>query len=274
MEKIDRLDWAAGLALVAQGLRIGVRTDTPELLQLATERLPPGYRPLRSPLVQRLYSLVAGGPGPSSGVRRYSLLYEGALRLARTLDLDQALEALESDMYLFIAEHARHRTFVHAGVVGWNGRAVLIPGPTHTGKSTLVAALVRAGATYLSDEYAVLDAGGLVHPFPRPLSLRPTGEEPATRIAAEALGAPVPAQPLPAGLVVATRYRPAARWRPQRLSPGRGMLGLLANAVPARRRPQAVLGTLRQVAASARFFRGVRGEAAEVVSWLLQAAAA
>ena len=274
MEKLDRLDWAGGFALVVHGLRIGVRTDTPAILQLITKRLPPGYRPSRSPLVQRLYSLVAGGPGPRSGVRRYSVLYEGALRIARTLDLDEALESLESDMHLFIAEYARRRTFVHAGVVSWNGRALLIPGRTHTGKSTLVAALVGAGATYLSDEYAVLDAGGLVHPFPRPLSLRGQGDEPATRIPAEALGRPVPTRPLPAGLVVVTRYRQGTRWRPQRLSPGRGMLCLLANAVPARRRPQAVLGTLRQVAASARFFSGARGEAAELAPWLLQAAPA
>jgi hypothetical protein len=31
-----------------------------------------------------------------------------------------------------------------------------------------VAELVRAGATYYSDEFAVLDSRGRVHPFPRP----------------------------------------------------------------------------------------------------------
>src|ERR671929_229610 len=63
----------------------------------------------------------------------------------------------------------------HAGVVGWQGRAILIPGRSFSGKSTLVAALVRAGATYYSDEFAVLDERGRVHPFPKKLSMRLEG---------------------------------------------------------------------------------------------------
>ena len=43
-------------------------------------------------------------------------------------------------------------------IVTWGrGRAIVIPGRTFSGKSTLVAELVRAGATYYSDEYAVED---------------------------------------------------------------------------------------------------------------------
>jgi len=68
----------------------------------------------------------------------------------------------------YIALWARRRVFVHAGVVAWQGRAVLIPGRTLSGKSWLVRALVRAGAEYYSDEFAVLDARGRVHPYPLP----------------------------------------------------------------------------------------------------------
>jgi hypothetical protein len=61
---------------------------------------------------------------------------------------------------------------VHSGVVAHDGRAILLPGPTHAGKSTLVAELVRLGAPYFSDEYALIDADGRVHPYPRPMLLR------------------------------------------------------------------------------------------------------
>ena len=44
---------------------------------------------------------------------------------------------------------------VHAGAVLWYGRALLFPGTTHAGKSSLVAELLRKGAVYLSDEYAL-----------------------------------------------------------------------------------------------------------------------
>ena len=55
----------------------------------------------------------------------------------------------------------------HAGVVGWRGRAIVIPGRSHAGKSTLVAELVRRGAVYYCDEFAVLHETGRVHPYRR-----------------------------------------------------------------------------------------------------------
>ena len=71
-----------------------------------------------------------------------------------------------------IAEVARNRVFVHAGVVGWKGRAIVIPGRSYSGKSTLVSELIRAGAAYYSDEYAVFDSRGRVYPFAKPLEMR------------------------------------------------------------------------------------------------------
>src|ERR687894_479249 len=50
-------------------------------------------------------------------------------------------------------------------VVARGGRALVRPGPSLSGKTTLVAALVRSGAAYLSDEFAVLDPEGRVHPY-------------------------------------------------------------------------------------------------------------
>ena len=71
-----------------------------------------------------------------------------------------------------VAQRSRQMLFVHAGVVGWRGLAIVIPGRSHTGKSTLVAELVRRGAVYYSDEFAVLDDTGRVHPYRRTLVLR------------------------------------------------------------------------------------------------------
>jgi hypothetical protein len=162
-----------------------------------------------------------------------------------------------------VAEVSPQRLFVHAGVVGWQGRAILIPGRSHSGKSTLVAALVRAGATYYSDEYAVIDRQGRVHPYPKPLSLRdgPGGE--ASRHPVESLGGKVGSKPLPIALVLVSHYRAGASGRMQCLSPGRGLLALLANTVSARRQPALALGTLRQVASQALIIKVTRGEAGD-----------
>ena len=164
-------------------------------------------------------------------------------------------------------ESAQGRLFVHAGAVGWRGRAILIPGSSHSGKTSLVAALLRAGATYYSDEYAVLDAEGRVHAYPRPLLLRRDGL-PDARIRPEEFGARVARRPLRVGLVLAARHRERGVWRPIRLTPGRAVLALLRHTPAARASPQIALSYLETVARQAMVLDGQRGEADQIVSWL------
>ena len=163
------------------------------------------------------------------------------------------MKFFESNLQLYVAEHARRRTFIHAGVVGWRGCGVVIPGRSFSGKTTLVRELVRAGATYYSDEYAVLDGRGLVHAFPKPLGIRDESSTKQTKQRAEAFGGRTGVTPLPVGLIVSSHFK----------------LALLANAVPARRDPGRTLATLRRVVLGAQVLRGIRGDAAEVAGTLL-----
>ena len=84
------------------------------------------------------------------------------------------------------------------------------------------------------------------------------------------MGARVGHRPLPVGLVVVSRYRAGARWRPRVLSPGEGALALLANTVAARRAPARAMTALHAVVARAHVVRGVRGEAQETALALLR----
>ncbi len=269
MEKIDRLGWAAGISFVAYGRRIGIRANVPDVLEHLAGVLPFGWRPASSPVVDHLYSFYVGGAGPRAAVRRFNLVYAGSARLARTLDLDQAFRILDTNLHLYVAESARRRLFMHAGVVGWRGRAIVIPGRTFTGKTSLVAALLRAGATYYSDELAVFDAQGRVHPFPEPLSIRDPSGQPRERRSAADYGSRPGEDPLPVGLVVVTRYTAGARWRPRPLSPGRAVLMLLAHTPAARWRPRFALATLPRVVSQARVLAGRRGEAEALAPALL-----
>jgi len=269
MEKIDRLGWAAGINLYTYGLRIGIRVTDPAVLHLVEERLPPGWEPGCSPFPDFLFSLKLGG-AVNARLRQYHLLYSGAKRVARTMSLDEVLDSLEGEVQLSVAEWARNRVFIHAGVVGWGGKAILIPGRSFTGKSSLTAALLRAGAIYYSDEYAVLDAHGLVHPYPRRLAIRQPNSSIPQRPEPEEFGSHAGSEPLPIGLVVMTRYQEGARWSPRPLTLGKAILELSNNAVPVQREPDTVLTTLQKALPHAKCLTGVRGEAEEMAAKLLE----
>ncbi|HEV7798240.1 MAG TPA: hypothetical protein VGO73_08800 [Pyrinomonadaceae bacterium] len=270
MKQVDSLGWAAGFSLKSYGVRIGIRSNDPAALARVCEHLPSEWESLSSSVVDRIYSILVGGKGQPARVRRLNHLYGDHLRLARSFDLDSVFETFESDLRLFVAELATHRVFVHAGVVGWKGQAIIIPGRSYSGKSTLVAALVRAGATYYSDEYAVLDARGRVHPFSKPLELREEGEFGQTKITAAELGGHSGTKPLPVGLVLMTQFKSGAQWRPRKLTAGKAVLEMLFNTVSARRSPEKALATLERVTTQAEVLKGVRGNASEVAPAVLR----
>ncbi len=193
--------------------------------------------------------------------------YEG---LQACADLELALGALEAELYFHVAEHAPDRISIHAGVAVHRGCAIVTPGPTFSGKTTLIAALVRAGALYFSDEYAFLDKDGLVHPFPRPLSVREPGRE-NTHWPVERLGGVKGTRPVPIGVVAVTQYRPDAEFEPQPRSRGRGMLALLANTLPGEDRSAQALSVTRRAVETALILEGERGEACTAAPALLRA---
>jgi len=265
--RIDRVAWTAGTCIEAHGVRLGLRTNVPSMLGRLESCLPPGWRPSRTDLVDELFSVWVD----TANDARPSRVYVGEDRRVRTRDLGHAFAVLESELRQSLAARAPRRTFVHAGVVGWRGRAIVVPGRSRSGKTTLVAELVRAGASYLSDEFAILDARGRVHPFAKPLSVRGAGgcDRHVSRPSAADLGGHTGTRPLPVGLVVLATHRAGAEWQPRTLTPGEAVLEMLAHTVPARLRPAASLVALERVAAGALVVKGDRDEARELVPRLL-----
>jgi hypothetical protein len=266
-ERMERLAWRGVARFVSHGVRIGVRSNDPELIEQLPSLLPPGSRHEPSPIVEEIFSVWVK-QGARRGERRVRL-YGGTTRLGEWRELSRALPALESALRLRVAEASPEHIFVHAGVVAWRGRAILVPGRSRSGKTTLVAELLKAGAGYLSDEFAPLDHEGRVHPFAKPLTIRTGGcDLHARRCRAEDLGGSVCQQALPVALVAFAEHRKDASWRPTTLTHGQGVLEMLAHTVPARLRPEAALETLARALARATLLRGVRGEA-EVTARLL-----
>jgi hypothetical protein len=171
---------------------------------------------------------------------------------------------------MYIAQAAHGKLFVHAGVVEWGGRAIIIPGPSFSGKTTLVAEFVRAGAGYYSDEFAVFDRFGRVHPFPKPLGIRENfGSPKQTRYLISDYGGIAGTEPISVGLVLATNYRANGKWLPSKGSEGTAALALLENTVTVRSDPERALIILAKVVKGASILQSERGEAHYVVGDVL-----
>jgi hypothetical protein len=238
----------------AFGVAAEVSYGRPELEAPVRELLPPGWSPALSSALTGRFSLTLGAAG------EYELAVDDRL-LVQHASLDLVLGALDSEIRMLIATTAPGLIFVHAGVVTLQERALLIPGASFTGKTTLVRALVEVGATYYSDEYAVLDHAGSVLPYPRRLSIRATNGTPSEQRHAHELGGTAGEVAADVSTVVITRYRAGASWQPQLLSNGAGALALLENAVPAQLRPQEALTAISRALTGARVLAGDRGEA-------------
>ena len=250
------------LTFETYGLRVRVVADRAETLARVPALLPPGWRPSSAATVDTTFSLTPDGPD------KFILAQDGRIILD-DWRLDVALVVLQRDLRMFVAVNAPELVFVHAGAVAHKGHAIVIPGKTYAGKTSLVAALVRAGAEYYSDEYAPLDEHGLVHAFAKPLSLRRGGGQADHDV--ESLGGVAGSAPVPVGMVVIARYEPGAAWQPVRLSAGEAVLALLDDTLPAQTRPAESLGALTAAIESAVVLRGERGEAAELAPLLLEA---
>jgi hypothetical protein len=262
MEKIDRLGWAAGIAFQIFGVRIGIRVGDPLVLKAILSRIPAGWTRLESAVVDRLYSIVTPLIRRHS-VRHLCVLYGDHTNLIRTERIEDLLDSFESDLDLHIAANSQDRLFIHAGAVRWKDYTILIPGRSHTGKTTLVTEFLKSGAAYYSDDFTAVDHAGRLHSYPRDLSVR-TQSNGCEKVRPEEFGA-ARAQPGLISLVLLTEYEEDARWSPRPLSRGQGMLRLLENTPSARKQPDLALAVLQMAVQSAEIHQGYRGDKQQTV---------
>ncbi len=260
LARLDRLPWAAGKSLIAFGVRIGVRASTSALLEQVFPFLPAGWKAASSLAVDRLYSLChdadASRPKPAGSY----VLYGDTRTLVKTNDPRLLIDTLEHNLNFHVAKMSPHLFFVHSGVIGWKGRAVVFPGGSFSGKSALAKEFLLLGAEYYSDEFAVFDSHGHVHAFPRRLCIRDENRR-QTMVHVSALGAKVGTRPLPMAILVMTRYKRGATFRPKITTEGEALLELLGNSLSARRYPEQALTVFEKAVRGALVLDGIRGDA-------------
>jgi HprK-related kinase A len=94
-------------------------------------------------------------------------------KLFDPVPVQRAYTLLESGLNWSVATSILAPMLIHAAVVARDNRAVIMPAPTGSGKSTLCAALSWRGWRLFSDEICVSSFGdGAILPNPRPVSLK------------------------------------------------------------------------------------------------------
>jgi hypothetical protein len=158
---------------------------------------------------------------------------------------------------------------VHAGTILWGGRALLLPGATHAGKSSLVAELLRQGAIYFSDEYALIDPDGRVHPYPRPLLLR-NGCPEQSPVLPEECNAATGNAPAPVAWILSLEYHATGTWSISPVPQSVGLVTLLRNTPHALAESPKMVGAFQRAVAGATCYAGSRSEAVHAVDQILR----
>ena len=260
------------IPLEAFGFSMRVCTNSPELMERVQSILPPGWRRIPRSSRQVRVGLLKEDNEIYS-IHRDALTDKGEIHgplcVHDAPGREYALMRLETLLSTIIATESRDFVVVHAGVVADGDRAIVIPGMSFSGKTTLVRALVQAGAVYYSDECAMLHEDGRVHPYARQLSYRPPNRD-AVELKVEHLGGVAGTEPLPIGMVILTRFRPGGEWRPRELSAGAAVLATLEHTIAARERPEQTVRVLNKAIAGAVALEGERGEADQLAGVLLE----
>ncbi|MBZ5724953.1 MAG: hypothetical protein LAP87_08150 [Acidobacteriia bacterium] len=182
--------------------------------------------------------------------------------------LTEVVSVLQEMMDEAIVQRITGSVVVHAGAVAYGGAAVLLPGSSHAGKSTLVAELLGRGCTYFSDEYALLDGEGRLHSYPRALMMRDSQGEHFPQLAAE-WNAATGRHAERVGLVMALEHAPGAAWSVRSVPQSEMVLTLLKHTPQLMADSGNMVSQLARTCAGAECYAGVRGEAADAADRIL-----
>lgn len=161
-----------GLALQTGPLHLRLRSDV-LLVQQGVRLLYADY-PVLAPerFCDHGVEIVRAG-----GLRRWLrpqvlFLHDGAPTF-EPMPADHGMPLLEWALNWAISGQAHQYLILHAAVIERGGRAVVMPAPPGSGKSTLCAGLIHRGWRLLSDELALIDLGnGRLAGPARPVSLK------------------------------------------------------------------------------------------------------
>lgn len=134
------------------------------------------------------YVQVTATPGLRRWLRPQVQFFADGVTPFTPLPRAQALPMMEWGLNWCVTAYSHHLLVLHAACVARDDRAVILPAPPGSGKSTLCAALVNRGWRLLSDELTLVDfQAGRVWGLARPVNLKNASIDVIRRFAPDAL---------------------------------------------------------------------------------------
>lgn len=262
-KKLAKINWKGFYAFESYGVEIGIRSNDMEVLGRLKNRLPfllpTGLREIEFNSATHIFSI-----NWSNNKRKKHYFYKNSEEIGQLPFKEEKLDMLESQIRMTVAEFAKDHVFLHAGAVKYKDKAIIIPARSFSGKTTLVAELAKRGLEYYSDEYAVIDKDGFLHPFPKQLSMRGIiNDYEQLDLDVEEFGGKKGEKPINIGLILVSKFKKRARFQPQLISSGEGIIESIANSVSIRQNPEFVLQVLGIVMNKAKVVKTNRTEAAK-----------
>jgi hypothetical protein len=154
-DRNDKLGWTDGFAVSFDGISLGVRSNDSEFLQELRESVPQG-KPWANRKVDILLSFLKAKESDRKGVRHYHVVYQDWDRVARTFDLEEALNVFSLTAQLAKLQNSIHKVYIASDLIEWRGLRILLVGQLEA-REPVKEALRQRGAGVLIAHAVGLD---------------------------------------------------------------------------------------------------------------------
>ena len=256
------------IGIEAFGVKIGITAsdNEKELIYSRLEEIfPNGYSEIDFSTCRHFFEIRKSAAG------KFEFIKNGEFYESREA-VEDAVGLMRTEIRYTFSEFAVERVFLHAGAVAFKNSGIIFPGQSLSGKSSIVADLIRRGAEYYSDDYAILDENALLYPHPKKISLRDSKDNRfrQTDYPVEHFQAVTGVCEIPVKLIIITEYEEGKIWQPEKLSNGEAVMQILPHTIPIRHNPAFTLRTLDRLVRGATVFSGMRGDLDEFIPKLMK----
>ena len=269
-KKNEKAVWKEHISFTSFGVKISVQFDTIGDIEQLHVSLPPFA--VLTEIHEKsdfLYSVIVAKTS-----NHFSFISRNGEQIFKNKGTKNIFSALEVFFATATANFAvDHGIFIHAGAVAWKDQGIIIPANSYDGKTTLTAEFAKLGATYFSDEYAIIDKNGELLAYPKTLSIRKPDEYDQTETPVEELGglSATLNHSVKVKLILLTKFKKTVKsWKPAKISHANAMMELLKHTFPVRTFPETVIKNLHNLTKNAIVLKGNRGEAKEFAKQIIK----